>query len=364
VYRQFYIVFVRKLIQRYGRGYEQQGTQALFPVVAAVELFNEPDYVWLPDEAQIEKALDPSASPCDKYLSQLYLSQIPENDLPGKACVRRQGIYLEQDIGFSAAPTALQNFRWGTKFDKYVATFADLHEHVSFAVRDEIQKSGAKVRLISSAVTHVNLDWFRRMFQANAKTFSYVDAVAIHPYHWPRHDIHDMQFIGPPFEKDWTLMSPRAFASQYGKRFDFLTVLASLVSSRSSQRSYGLSRKAIWVTEFGIPTKKVGRDNSEETLRHYPVAIYERAASVPAGITAIRWEEKWQAFFDQVSPEYLRENQVEAFFVYTLRESAENETHDDNHSNFALYRSDWSIRIAPETLTQLANFFRRFRDGR
>jgi hypothetical protein len=360
-YRRLYITFVRKLIQRYGKEYIRPGVQPLVPLVIAVELFNEPDYVWLPDEALIEKALDADVYPCDKYLTQLYLSQIPENDLPAKACIRRHGMYLEQDLGFSAAPTPLRNFRWGIKFDKYVAAFADLHEHVSFAAKDEIAKGAAKVRVISSAVTHVNLDWFRRMFQANATTFSYVDAVAIHPYHWPRHDIHDMQFIGAPFEEDWTTMSPRAFASQYCKRFDFLTVLASLVTSRSVQRSYGLARKAIWVTEFGIPTKKVGRDNSAETLQRYPVAIYERAASVPEGITAIRWEDKWQAFFDQVSAEFLRQNQVEAFFVYTLRESAENETNDDNHSNFALYRSDWSSRVEPETLTQLADFFLRFR---
>jgi hypothetical protein len=361
-YRQLYITFVRKLIQRYGKEYVQPGVQALFPLVIALELFNEPDYVWLPDEALVEKALDADVYPCDKYLTQLHLSQIPENDLLGKACVRRHGIYLEQDVGFSAAPTPLRDFRWGTKFDKYVAAFADLHEHVSFAAQDEIAKGGAKVRVVSSAVTHVNLDWFRRMFRANAQTFRYVDAVAIHPYHWPRHDIHDMQFIGAPFEKDWTTMSPRAFASQYCKRFDFLTVLASLVTSQSLEQSYGLARKAIWVTEFGIPTKKVGRDNPEEILRRYPLAIYERAASVPEGIKAIRWEDKWQAFFDQVSAEFLKQNRVEAFFVYTLRESAENETNDDNHSNFALYRSDWSSRVAPETLAQLADFFLRFRE--
>jgi len=81
-------------------------------------------------------------------------------------------------------------------------------------------------------------------------------------------------------------------------------------------------------------------------LHQYPLAIYDRATAVPEGIKAIVWEDKWQAFF-----------------IYTLRESAENETNDNNHSNFALYRSDWSSRLAPETLDQVADFFLRLRDG-
>jgi hypothetical protein len=59
----------------------------------------------------------------------------------------------------------------------------------------------------------------------------------------------------------------------------------------------------------------------------------------------------------------IRQNHVEAFLVYTLRESAENETNDNNHSNFALYRSDWSSRLALDVLNRLADFFLRFRDG-
>ena len=362
-YCQLYLTFIRKVIQRYGNGYVQPGVQTIFPVVIAVELFNEPDYVWIPDEAKIERALNPDAYPCDKYITQLHLPQIPENDLPGKGCIRRYGIYQEQDLGFSIAPTALRDFRWGAKFDKYVASFANLHEQVSFAAKDEIRRGAANVRVISSAVTHVNLDWLQRMFNADSKTFRDVDAVAIHPYHWPQHNIHDMRFVGPPFEQDWMQMSPRAFASQYCKRFDFLTVLASLVTYPDAQKSAGLSGKAIWITEFGIPTKKIGRDNTEEILRRYPLAIYERATPVPDGIKAIIWEEKWQAFFDQVSVEFLTQNHVETFLIYTLRESKENETNDNNHSNFALYRSDWSSRLAPETLKQLADFFLRLRDG-
>lgn len=362
-YRHLYLLFIRKLIQRYGKGYENHTTRAFLPVMMALEMFNEPDYEWLPDEAKIERALNPDAYPCDKYLTQLHLPQVPENDLPGKGCVRRHGLYQEQDLNLPPTRTALRDFRWGLKFEKYVAAFADLHEHASFAAKDEIHKGGASVRVISSAVTHVNLDWFLRMFKANPETFHYIDAAAIHPYHWPQHDIHNMQFIGSPFERDWTTMSPREFASLYCKRFDFLQILAALVTQPTLDESLGFSGKNLWITEFGIPTKKLGRDNSEETLRRYPLAIYDRATQVPEGIKAIVWEDKWEAFFDQVSVEFLKQNHVEGFLIYTLRESAGNEANDNNHSNFAFYRSDWSCRLAPETLKRVADFFLKLRDG-
>ena len=362
-YFQLYQAFLQEVVRRYGRGYARQDGGAAVPVMIALEMFNEPDYVWLPDEMQIERALKPDVSPCDKYITQLHLPQIPENDLPGKICVQQYGLYQEQVLENSPAPTALRHFRWGTKFDNYVLSFTNLHEYASRAAREEIQRGGASVHVVSSAVTHVNLDWFWRMFQAKPKAFFYNDAVAIHPYHWPRHEIHDMQFVGSPLKKDWLTVSPREFAGFFSKRFDFLQALAALVDEPDFQKSYGLSGKPLWITEFGIPTKKVGRDNSAELLRLYPLAIYDRATPIPEEMTAIVWEDKWEAFLDQVSVEFLTHNNVDAFLVYTLRESAENETNDDNHSNFALYRADWSSRMAPDVLERLASFFLKFRDG-
>jgi len=237
---------------------------------------------------------------------------------------------------------------------------ADLHEHASFAARDEIQQGHAHMIVVSSAVTHVNIDWFVRMFRANHKTFSYSDAVAIHPYHWPHHDIHDMQFVGSSIADNWLDVSPREFASSLFKRFDFIEKLAQLTAQPDLGKSYGLSAKSLWITEFGIPTKKLGKANTD--LRTYPLAIYDRATPVPEDIKAIVWEDKWTAFLDQVSADFLRHNHVETFLLYTLRESAANETNDDNHSNFALYRADWSCRLAPEVLNRLADFFLGFRD--
>ena len=119
-YQELYIRFVRKLVQRYGRGYMQDGVPAVWPVAVAIELFNEPDYVWLPDELKIEKALNPDAYPCDKYITQLHLSQVPENDLPGKGCIQNGGYYREQPLPVPALETPLKEFRWGSKFDLYI----------------------------------------------------------------------------------------------------------------------------------------------------------------------------------------------------------------------------------------------------
>jgi hypothetical protein len=361
-YRRMHFMFIRKLVQRYGRGYSHLDVRARIPIVVAIEMFNEADYGWLPDEAKIEKALNPDAYPCDKYITQLHLSQIPENDLLGKGCARLPGYYREQDLGLPSAQTALAKFRWGRKFDRYVSLFADLHEHASFAAMDEIHRGGADIVVVSSAVTHVNLDWFMQMFRANRKTFSYVNAVGIHPYHWPQHDIHDMHFVGPPLGRDWMQVNPREFATHYFKRFDFIRELGALIGQANAEKSFGLAGKAIWITEFGIPTKKLGKANSG--LRdNQKLFIYERGIQIPRGIRAIAWEDKWEAFLNQVSADFLRQNHVETFLIYTLRESAENETNDDNHSNFALYRADWSPRLAPEVLKRLADLFLSFREN-
>lgn len=361
-YKRLQATFVAKLIQRYGRRYSYQGLQARIPIAIAIEMFNEPDYVWLPDEVKIERALNPDAYPCDKYVTQLHLSQIPTDDLTGKGCARPEGFYKAQDLALPTVETPLDSFRWGLKFDRYVTSFADLHEQASLAAKDEIRRGNAEMVVVSSAVTHVNLDWFVRMFRANRNTFLHVDKIAIHPYHWPQHDIHDMRFVGGLPEEDWRRVNPRTFARDYFKRFDFLKKLAELVAQGDPEKSYGLAGKEIWITEFGIPTKKLGKANAG--LRGHPrLFIYDRATRVPDGIRAIIWEDKWVAFLDQVSPEYLRKNRAEAFLVYTLRETVDNETHDDNHSNFALYRADWSCRIEFEVLNGLADFFLSFRNG-
>ncbi|MGE4093014.1 MAG: hypothetical protein AB7G75_19465 [Candidatus Binatia bacterium] len=361
-YKRFHIRFVEKLIERYGQGYAYQNNRARVPVAVAIEMINEPDYTWLPDEAQFEKAINPDAYPCDKYLSQLHLAQIPENDLPNKGCSYQFGYYQEQEFGGAEVRTPLRNFRWGTKFEAYVAAFAELHAEATMAAHRTIQRGGAQMRVIAAAVTHVNIDWLARMYRANSKTFRAVDAVAIHPYHWPQHDIHNMQFVAPLLPGDGMSATPREYARDYCKRFDFLQQLALVVTQPTQQLSYGLANKPIWITEFGIQTKKLGKFN--DSLRDHPrMFVYERGASIPEGVQAIVWEDRWDAFLDQVSASYLRQQQVQTFIVYALRESTRGQTNDDDHSNYALFRADWSPRIAPETLNRIAALFLSFRDG-
>lgn len=362
LYKQVQIDFVRELVRRYGMGYRREESMVQIPVAAAIEMMNEPDYVWLPDEAQLEQAKNPQLYPCDKYITQLHLTQIPENDLPGKGCGMRSGYYSEQELDVPRVTTPLKDFRWGLKFDKYVASFAELHEVMTAAVQDEIRRGGTQMRVVSAAVTHVNIDWFARMFRANTNTFLAVDAVGIHPYHWPDHNVHDMKFVGGLPPGDGMSVNPRTYARRYFKQFAFLERLADLTKKRDVSGTYGLAGKPLWITEFGLPTKKVSKYNAD--LRHlHGMFIYDRATPIPADLDAIVWEDRWEAFFRQVSPAYLKQNNVQAFFIYTLRESTIGQANDDDHSNFALYRPDWSLRMAPDTFNKIPEFFRQFRDG-
>ena len=114
------------------------------------------------------------------------------------------------------------------------------------------------------------------------------------------------------------------------------------------------------MTEFGIPTKKLGKANAS-IPRHWKIFIYDRASGIPDEVGAIVWEDKWDAFFEQIPAKFLHANHVEAFLIYTLRESLGNETNDENHSNFSLYTSDWSCRLDASTLKRLSDFFQSFR---
>lgn len=360
LYCRLHKLFARKVVQRYGRGYARRGVSALWPVAAAVEMFNEPDYAWLPDELKIEQALNPHAYPCHKYVTQLYLSQIPVNDLPAKGCTRRGSVYVEQNLSLPHAETALDNFKWGAKFDYYVERFATLHESVSLSVKEEIASGGADMLVVSSAVTHVNIDWFRHMFRANPNTFRYVDRIAVHPYHWPGHDIHDAEFVDGQSRDDWLTENPRKYARDYFKRFDFIHELAALVKEPDNQKSFGMSGKLLWVTEFGIPTKKVNKVNLASFPKKWNIFIYDRATPIPETVKAIIWEDKWNAFFRQAR-KFLSRNQVEAFLIYTLREATTGEANDSEHSNFSIYSAEWRSRLNQETLERLAHFLADFR---
>ncbi len=244
-------------------------------------------------------------------------------------------------------------FPWGRKFDRYVACAADLIAHVAYAAKDEAQRARVELTVVSGAVTHNNIDYLIRMHRANPSVFRFVDAIGLHPYHWPRHDMHDTDFVSREPKSDWRDVTPRVFAQRYFKRFDFLEEIAILVKRSDEESSHGMAGKTIWITEFGIPTKHAAHANAA-LAAYRNLFIYRRGAAVPEPIHAIVWEDKWDRFLKQVTPEYLRKQRVEALLCYTMRSGGMGESTDEEHSNFTLFDLDC------RTPRMEAKTFRRF----
>lgn len=330
-------------------------------LLAGVGIVNEPDYEWLPDEYRIEKALAPIVNPLHKYVTELHLNQIPGRLTSRAIETAPWASYRMQDGEWPAEPVPsvpLLEFPWGPKLDWYVKAFADFHTHLSFAVRDELHRAGSPARVVSCSVTHNNVLYFAQMYGANPEVFTYVDAIGVHPYHFPGHDILDDRFRNPEPWPDWRQATPRAYARDCFKRFDFIEEIARLTRAADPAGSFGLAGKAIWVTEFGIPTKSPGETNRRNAA-HVPLI---RRRAEPAGEdTSAVWEDLWDAFLRQVTPEYLKDLGVEAFFFYSLRETKVRgvDQNDDDRSNFALLHRDGTPRLDAETGARLLAFNRR-----
>mgnify|MGYP002713115643 CR=1 FL=1 len=330
--------------------------------VSAIEIINEPDYHWIPDEARIERALRPDVQEDRKYLTELHLAQIPHSaGAPEDTHRARAGDLARTPAGSRSRrrrpgeQTGVLEFDWGEKFDKYVACLADLHEHISRVARDEASQIESDLTLVSGAVTHNNLDYLIRMHRANPETFCHVDAIGLHPYHWPGHDMHDQRFVTWRRPRGWRNATPRSFAQDYFKRFDFLREVARLVKSSDPVASRGLTGKSIWITEFGIPTKMWAGVNAG-LAKNRKLFIYPRGKDIPREIHAIRWEDKWDLFLKQVTPAFLRKNKVEAFLTYTMRPGGIGESSDDEHSNFTLFEADCRTpRLEESTFRRFAN---------
>ncbi|MFO1477209.1 MAG: class I SAM-dependent methyltransferase [Verrucomicrobiota bacterium] len=351
-------LFVNRVLARYAFP-GTESTQAIGgPVVTSFEFINEPDYTWLPDEQRIERSLNPQACACDKYLTELHLPQIPRHDLPNKPVRPAPWGFQEQDLDSAFAPdTPVLEFRWGAKFDLYVQCFADLHERLSREVADAMARAGVELDLVTGSVTHTNIDWLVRMHRANPDTFRHCNKIGIHPYHWPRHDIWDKTFVSKQDLSGWREANPRRFASEYCKQFNFLEQLAAFVKCGDGVSSHGLAGKGIWITEFGIGSKKLCPANHD--ARHNTrLFIYPRRERPPAEIVAAVWEDIYDAFLRQVDAEYLARNSVEALLFYTLREGFISHSSDDCHSNFSIYLSDGTPRLAEPTLSGLTGLLR------
>jgi hypothetical protein len=359
---QLYMVvnsqLLREAVKRYVTESEKHRGVAGPPTLSAFEIINEPDYHWIPDEARIERSLNPDAYPGGKYITELHHGQIPLNQMMNKAVEKGPWSYQDQDMDWWGKPepsTPVGIFNWGRKFNKYVLCCAQLMETLSKAVKEEGQKGGVELDVVSGAVTHNNVDYLRRLYQANPRVFEHVNKIGLHPYHWPAHDIWRDDFVSDKRKDDWEKVNPREFAKNYFKRFDFLEEIAKYTAMTDLAKSFGMAGKKIWVTEFGVPTKKLGKAN--KGLESLPLFIFERGEDIPPVVKSIIWEDKWDKFFAQVNREYLARNNVEAFFIYTLREGLYGESSDDEHSNFAVFHRNGEARMEKSTHEKLLDFF-------
>ena len=328
-------------------------------IVQAVEIVNEPDYEWLPDEYRIERALAPQVNPLHKYVTELHLNQIPDREMSRAIQTMPWGGIGIQDGEWgteAVAAAPLLEFPWGPKLDWYVRAFADLHTHLTWAARDELRACGSAARVISCSVTNTNLLYLAQMHRAQPETFAYVDGLGIHPYHFAGHDIWDSRFRNPEPYPDWRTATPREYARDCFKRFDFVAELGRLAADPDPQASFGMSGKEIWVTEFGIPTKALGKTNQAHAA--YVPFIRRRHGEGPGAYRSKVWEDLWDEFFAQVTPDYLAELGVGAFFFYALRETAVPgyDKHDDDRSNFALLTRAGEPRMDGATFEKLLGF--------
>jgi hypothetical protein len=358
-YLLIHIHILRAMVRRYVTQ-RPPGTPTASPAVMAFEICNEPDYEWIPDEMRIERAVHPHTNVLRKYVTELHLPQIPETDVAAFEFEIAPWGYQEQD-GEWRSPhppvTSVLDFQWGRKFDWYVKCYADFQEHMSYAIRDEARQGSAPLLVISGGVTHNNLDYLIRTVRANPNAFAYVDRIGLHPYHWPFHDIWDSNFISTADKSDWRRASPREFALSYFKRFDFLEEVAAL--TRDPVQGQGLFGKPLWLTEFGIGTKKLGQHNTP--VKEYTRFIRERSEpELPDGIPSMVWEDLWDAFFAQVDAHYLRQHGVETILFYTLREAGMTgfDKHDDDRSNLSLTKRDGTPRMDEATFQKFAHFMR------
>ena len=344
----------RKLIRRYLTRYPADA-----PLIIAVELDTEGDYWWIPGEMKIERSEASDASPMDKYITELRLGQIPVNDHINKAYERGEFGHREQDVEWDHKPatTPLLEFNWGRKFDRYVRYFTKLQKAQAEGIADEAREVGQHLEIISAAVTNVNVDYLIRMYREDPMIFEGVDAIGLHPYHWPQHQIWDTNYVSDAPTAGWSTVSPREFALKYYKRFDFLKEVTRLSRMSDPSSSYGMAGKRLWVTEFGIPTKKLGKVNDPlRTLDgHF---IYERGDDVPEDIDAAVWEDLWDAFLDQVDRDFLVSNRVEAFFFFFLREGISDSSNDDYSSNLSMIDRNGNHRLDAPTQKRFEAFIR------
>lgn len=348
----------RRVAARYFTG-KQYGK-----VICGHEINNEPDYEWLPDELRIEHARKKDASPVGKYVTELHNGSIPlfsdpnpgHEPAPWGSFVDQAGAWRDY---FSPVVVPISQFDFGAKFRWYVRCYAEAARHVSYAFWSVLK--GSEVEVVSAGVTHNNIHYLIEMYRQDPEAFDYCTVIGLHPYHWPRHDIYDAEFWSKTDYGQWWTASPREFALNYFKHFDFFREVYKL-TQKFGPDSYGLAGKKLWLTEFGIPTKLKGLYNSDYS-EFVPFIRPKNMSEHALPHNSAVWEDLWNGFFDGVSPEKLSEYGVDMIAFYTLRETSVPgfDKHDDDRSNFSLVRRNGKPRLEAQTLDRFQTFMSKAR---
>jgi hypothetical protein len=335
--------------------------------LCALEIVNEPDYAWIPQEMKIEFAADGPTTPVWKYVTELHLSQVPASDAPAPPFEQTAWGFQSQDAPWvddgDSQHTPVLDFAWGVKFDWYVKCFAGLQAHVAWAIKDEAAARCVDVATVSGSVTHNNIDYLLRAHRADPRAFTYIDKIGVHPYHWRRNDVWDSEFVTPERQDPWPPADPRVYAAEHFKRFDFLEAFSgnSGVAEVDREIAQAFGQRPLWVTEFGIGSKVLGSFNAavpESTRFIRP----RGAVGAAAGYADCVWEDLWSAFLDQVDARWLTDRRVECLLLYALRELGVPgfDLDDEDRSNLALLRRDSTARLEPAVIDRVSGLLGEF----
>lgn len=316
-------------------------------LLCAMEITNEPDYNWTPEEVKIEG-----------YVTELRLEQVPKTDRSAPPFEPTAWGYEPQDAAWSddRPGVPVLDFDWGPKFDWYAMCAGQLQSHCARAIKEEASRLDVEVLTVSGSVTHNNIDYLVRMRRGDVHAFDHIDRIGLHPYHWADNDVWNDEFVSSDDYRDWGAADPRTFAASYFKHFDFFKALRgrSGIAAIDAEIDAVLGDRALWLTEFGIASKAMGRFNSispdlNRLIR--PRAVVGSSDGQPDVV----WEDLWDAFLDQVDADWLRAQNVECLMLYGLHELGDPwfDLHDDDRSNFALFDADRRPRLQSDVLSRV-----------
>ena len=343
-YIRFHAELYRRLVYRYA-------VQRSEPTLRALEVFNEPDYNWTPEEVKIEGASEVLVNPQGKYLTELRLTQIPLTDRGYQSFEAVPWGFAAQDANWTEndrLPIGVLDFDWGPKFDWYVMCAAQFQTHAARAIKSAARDHGVDVATVSGSVTHNNIDFLLRMYRGDRATFDHIDKIGLHPYHWRDNDVWDDAFVSDETISGWPRADPRAFAARFMKRFDFLEAFRGRSGDTrvDSELQAAFGDRPLWLTEFGIGSKVLtGFNTLAPELNRY---VRPRSwVGASAGYDDVVWDDLWQAFLQQVDEPWMRRRGVECMLLYGLREfdTPGFDLHDEDRSNMAVLHEDGTPRL-------------------